>query len=865
MSCTPPPASDVPLEPKPSARRPTQHDETTGAAGIISTLVGTLDEGSFGPHLSLGTNSRVVVWAAPAGETPGLYTLAVPYDSAPGSAQKLAVSIEGLRTLETFTLPGDATLVLLVRRSGSRDLLEALELDGAGALRAGPLLLAETAAELSWMDVRARAGQARIFWAETGRGSAQLFSLVLPLISGGAPAAAAAPKQPEKLVQGVSAWQLAGSREPLLVTLEGTLASRSVVLRRVPFEGTPRSTILKQGFRGGLDLDMASTAQRTVIALGVQSEHETTLERAVVDDEAKVLVPFSRWSAPRGEQALVRVVAGVAGEDAWLVWDEPSRRPPTGRELLLSRVPRDGALASPEATLETSRDPLLPIFAVQPTGLLAITRARRCAPGSACADARVEPILVRATPDVAGVEASPLEIAQLTRQPAAYVWDAQCNARGCFALGANGAHSPLVCLLDLRGEGRVDSPLVASRAALRPRVVSEETLDELPELVALRGAVQPNGTLLSWVSYFDSSAPEKKVSKPAPDGKLAEVRALLETELIDDRSSPSRLVQETVVSYRARSLGGVGQAVSAAPAGASEAAGSAPGRPTLLGWSALDGGKPQLFVTLVDEQGKKVKQRTLPRPGGEVTDVTVMALARGFLVAWVDDRSGHGEIYAAQLDERLELVGREQRLTEGAEQPTGLRTIRLADRTVLLWADARGASRPGFADVHWLTLEPDSAAPLGTVRRIAPSELHSHSPELVVKSRADGGSETALLAWMESDPTSDVGPSALHLATVDPVGNFVVPPRVMDLPGRVRGFTVDCSSEPCHLVAALDRDGHGELWGMAVVESPTPTQLFVSRGPSSETVAPLLLGRSLYFVDPKSADSYALRRLGLEF
>src|SRR5690606_23234908 len=92
----------------------------------------------------------------------------------------------------------------------------------------------------------------------------------------------------------------------------------------------------------------------------------------------------------------------------------------------------------------------------------------------------------------------------------------------------------------------------------------------------------------------------------------------------------------------------------------------------LVGWAALDQGKPHVFLTLVDQAGKKVRQQMLTKIGAEVSDVSVARTADGFVVLWIDDRNGTPEVYGTLLDRELRAVSSEQRLTEGALEPSDL-------------------------------------------------------------------------------------------------------------------------------------------------------------------------------------------------
>ena len=845
--CRPGHSSDAPLSVRPSARVPTKKEQESKESGIISTLVGTMSEGTFGPHLSLRPAARLVVWAAPRGQQPGVHSLVVPYTGTPGASTRLTPSVEGLRSFELSDFGPSGALAMLTRRSGSQEVLELLEISGDGKLAAGPHVVAETPTEILWTDARPTASGAIVFWAEVQRGAADIYALQLP--AGGVPG------RPERVARAVSAWQLGGAARPLLVTLEGPPSSRTVVLRKFAETAQPEGAplTLAQGFRGGLDLDLASAQHHTVVVFSEKTTFENRLRRVVIDENFRVVESVDSLTPARGEQALVRLVSGPQTSEVYAVWEEPARRPLRGRSLLVGRLDAHGHVNVPSATLAApGSESLLPLFTMDGGTLIGLAESYRCEIGRSCDAPPIERLLLRTSRELTAVQTSPLELAQMTRQPAALVWDPQCNERGCFALGAEGKDNPAVFVLDLAGTGGLVSPLVAETEAPSPRVLRQEVVGRVPELATLRGKARGEGALLAWVSYFDSSLPEAKVTKPAPDGRMAPVRALLETQSIDDDKQGAIGVRvETVISYRARSLGGVSLA-------------SAPGRPSLLGWSALDAGAPHLFLTSIDEAGKKLKQKVYERPGGEVSDIAAVATASGYLVAWVDGRSANAEVYAALVNDQLEPLGNEQRLSDGAEQATGVTIAKLDGAVVVVWADARGSSRPGFADLHMVSLDEKTAEPLGATRRLAATELHSHSPALATLGSTG---DTALLGWLEADPASEKAPSVLFLAEIDGAGRFVAPPTEVPLPGRARGFSAECDREECHIVASLDVSDRGELWGLSWKGRGTPSlsPLVVLEGPPSQTVAPLLVGNQVYYVDEGATGQALLRRLTLRF
>src|SRR5690606_14932611 len=127
-------------------------------------------------------------------------------------------------------------------------------------------------------------------------------------------------------------------------------------------------------------------------------------------------------------------------------------------------------------------------------------------------------------------------------------------------------------------------------------------------------------------------------SAPAPDGRRAPVRARLENQVI--ACDASSVASNQVISYRARSLGGVELSFRNENQG-------------LMVWAALDGAAPQMFATLLDAQGHKVQQEMVTKSTGEITDVNVIAVESGYIVAWVESTGNRAEVWAMPLSEQL--------------------------------------------------------------------------------------------------------------------------------------------------------------------------------------------------------------------
>src|SRR5690606_13989534 len=127
-----------------------------------------------------------------------------------------------------------------------------------------------------------------------------------------------------------------------------------------------------------------------------------------------------------------------------------------------------------------------------------------------------------------------------------------CGDAGCSALAApKSGPAPIywVKLMNvsdvfLRAAHKQDQ---TQRPSLGANEAWQE-LDPLADLAALPGA---DAELVSWITHFDPTLPYERPKAPAPDGRFAPVRALLQTLHTGKLDS-----EPTSISIRARSLGG---------------------------------------------------------------------------------------------------------------------------------------------------------------------------------------------------------------------------------------------------------------------------------------------------------------------
>jgi hypothetical protein len=383
----------------------------------------------------------------------------------------------------------------------------------------------------------------------------------------------------------------------------------------------------------------------------------------------------------------------------------------------------------------------------------------------------------------------------------------------------------------------------------KPRVSSSDVLLRAQAPLSQIAVGELNGrTLVGYVTDFDPTTPWQKLAKPAEDGRLEPLRAriALRPFAVDGARAP--LGDEQVLSLRAHSLGGLSLLTDPAA-----------GKDALAAWTGLDKGEPQVFLTSVGLDGKRGQQRMLTRKSGEASDVAGLLVDGGYLVAWVDERSGDAEVYATRVGKSLEKASAEQRITTSDGAASQLTLTRVAGKPYAVWADARAAEEPGWADIYGAFLRPGDAARDGGEHRLSSTRPHSFSPQ----AGQLGG--TTVVAWLEEG--ADAAPASVRLALLLPSGDISGNVSVVPITAGVpRGLGIACQDVSCRVAVTLEADGRGELHGFEWRPSTEShvTKLSSLGGPSAVAVAPLVLGDLIYVADLRDGQGL-VRRLGIDW
>jgi len=794
-----------------------QDGEGPASGGAADVEFAEISGDAFGPRLIRTKKGWVSVWAVASGKEAGWYSSFISKDHQAGKPLRLSEVSGPMQQLELGVLSDGGVGVLSVARGGQGSVLSLMRLSSDGALLAPTEVVADSPSPILWAKL-ARSGAGELLvWAERDRRAAQIHA---------APLREKALGPSVRVAGDVRAWQLRDHEGSIaLATLEGE-ADRVMTLRTLGASGQTigAPVTLARQVKGGLDVDVAMTKERIVVAWSATEGGFSSVQRAILDASGNVVVSASSLTPPRGDQSLYRLLGNVETDQVLAIWEEPQFKSEAGRAFRVAKVAGNKKVSPSQSLYQAGADPLLPILESRGTGFAALTLSppRSCEPGAKCS---------ASAPVFAKSNLSSSDAVSLGGAPE-LMWDLQCDSEQCVALVARGSEPTTVALSRLRGE-KDESPISQPHLA-GPRVHSFEPLFSVPELAAQSvQRLASGGALLTWLSYFDPNEPYKTPAALAPDGRRAPVRALLKTVRVAQDGVP----QENIISYRARSLGGVHL--------------TAPDPEGLLVWAAMDQNQPQLFATVVDASGKKVRQKMLTRTKGEVTDVNALRVEGGTILAWVDGRDGRSEVWTLFVDARLNARGPAQRISSGASRPTGVQLGRAAGSSEVLvtWADARGDDSLR-ADLYGVLVGVKDAAPLARETALLQLETHDHSPRLVL---ADSGE--LLLLWLGSvgsDEASETG-GELFYAKVKGAQIAGEARSLAGVEGAV-SFDSDCLADSCRAAVVMRHGtGHG-VFGVSFSgkKSDSPRLLMPLRTRSPAGVVPVLLDDEVFFADQLS-------------
>jgi hypothetical protein len=827
--------------------RPAPSTMAPGVPALRTTAVTKVPDGTFGPYVGQGRDGSLIAWAAAEGEHRGWYVVPVGTNGAlKGTPKRIADAPPEVGVVVVRGRPdGSGYTIVSTRRTPLSEWVEVMFVGPNGELLAGPRALAEVHGAALWVEVVPLGERRLVLWAQPKDELADVRGVVLG-------ARGEAESDPQALATGVKAWQaLAFGTGAALGTVSG---DGRVVLTFGDGRdaGKAKPLIVSATGHAQADFDLALVQNSLLVAWSDGRDGESRVYRSVIGPDHGVQVPEGPLTPPLGEQALVRAVSRPGSARAWIAWESPAARAGDMRAFDVAGVDAGGRVTAERGRVELESDEAaVPEFAPLADGVAALTLASACPRRGQCDDSDVMPTFVRFGPKLDVIASEPLRLEGLAGAPAELGWELSCRDTLCFSLAALGEAPAPVFFTTLEhrsdtwrpaGEKLGDDP--------PPRIRENRVLTRTDPLSDLALAKTSDGSLAAYLTDFDPATPWVKLKHPASDGRLEPLRAKL--ALVALRGDGTVLGPEQALSIRAHSLGGI----ALAPGG--------PGAPILAGWTGQDSGQPQVFLTLLGPDGARRSQRMLTHDkGGDVSDVALTPVGKGWLVAWVDERDHDPELYATRVDDKLARIGNEHRLTTAPGPAAQATLASLGESAVVAWADARDPAQPGEADIFVERLSTRDATPIGGERRVLATRGHSFAPEL---GRFGSG---FLLAWLERGSPDMPGSAGVVLQRLDAASESVGEPERLPLEaGEPAALALDCNADTCRLVVTAFAGEDAMLLASVrrLQGEPVPLKRIASLGSRSAASVPLALaGDELAYADESDDGSWRVRRALLDW
>jgi hypothetical protein len=789
-------------------------------------VVAVLHERAIGPYIARsdkGGLAAYIAGAASGATTRAVVAVALDATGAPTSqARVVAQAALDTSTLVVRRVSGADAGYLLVWTSltDRGESLNVVGLTDAGEPRASAIELARTTDHMVWVEVVPTSRGAVCIWAEEPpSGTANVLTQALD--ASGRPRGV-----PSRSMRNASSWQAVATHDGvgLAIVQAGTLS-----LARIDTEGRVVGEPLPVAKNVGADMDLVRAGDTFVFAWTDKTRVDPQLVLAGVDAQNKVVAAHDALP-DAGTSSLVTV---ASGDGAALVLWEPAHK----RERITRRVQ--------VATLHDAGAPLVTKTMLDVTGGIAIEArsrgdgwallgaARACPKDGGTCGASV-PTFVRLDAALAVVQTEAL----VQGPPVSLAWGIDCAGAGCLALAAGPDVPTDVYAVDLSERASTHMAPVASVVPDdAPRLVSTRTLttgSQVSDIASgLAGDVELVASIVS--TGYDEKTHDERV-------------ALRVTPVVDGKGQTT-----TTVTTRALATGGLAMAAGPGP------------KEVSIAYVAKDGSVARVHVAHIDEHGARRSDIALPGgPKGDASDVSIVTVPGGHVVAWVDTRDGNGEVYACKITG--DVPGLQVRITNapGDATDTALTVTGAGGNVVLAWADPRESPHDGFADIYAVALSPQSAKPLAKEGRVLSTAAHSRSPVLARTSQG------AALAWIEEAPAGAASEEAkgAMFALLDDRAHPVRDPIKLHLrdPGVVTAITLDDDPSARLLHAVVARVSQDELWldgaripldaGGSVESYP----LLALDGPSSMDVALGLRGDELVFSDEGGPDDARVKR-----
>ncbi len=849
----------APVLPKPAAPAPSPVNTRapSGTHALRSSAILSAPDGTLGPYVAYASKGAMALYS-PGKETPRRWVV-----QPIGTAGSPASSPKNLTDA-----PDDVSFAVL-RANDAADRFAAVwsgeGVDGnalfAAVMRAdgtslGVIEVVHGPQPCLWAEpVPVRDGFV-VLWAEQSGSHARILARKVD-------AAGVLHGEPTVIDDTALAWQAeaTGSGAAIVITraVPGVAALGTVVLRLVDAQAQPAGDpqLISDRPTAQLDVDVARIRDSLLIAWTDRRDLDSRVWVAVTDLAGKIREPGHGATEPLGDQALIDIVspADPSVDRALLVVDSLPHPSLDTYEASLVMLDAQGKVAGPTSRLsmsaETSSDAM---FTGAPGGFLVLDRAPDCVDRS---QARaLVPWYVRVRQDQTLEAAWPLRWGGPDNIVAS-AWAPGCIGQTCFAVGADAKTPATVVTLQLDDRQPSCAAPWKATAGTASAVVSNRAIAAIDAPASGLSAVRVGeSSLVAWITYFveGPGATAKKPPPNAPGDPGKPAAAQIGLQELDEQGRPTG--SPKLITVRGYSPGGVAMAVDPAT------------KDSCVAWVARDNGDPQVFLTKVGADGTRKAQRMLTRARGDASDVAVLRVQGGWLVAWVDGRDGNGEVYAAKVDDALRPAGREVRVTQAAGDASEVSLFALGDEVLVAYGDTRDDPQRGLAAPYYRRLRLSNLAPVGEDRLIAKTRLHARS----VRFASVG--DDVLVSWLEvpipGQPREAQEQPGLRVVRFDPVaGQPIVAPRlVAPEKGDATSYTLACGAGSCRGVMSVDTGNVAVLESFEVSargQASTPQLIATLGAPAGTDVSPVLLGNELLYADATVSGEYRIRRAQLRF
>ncbi len=796
------PRAKAPLSP------PTAHAETTAESD--EQLLAEVPTGTVGPYLVQVDDGWLAIWSGAEDDTsPAFRTIALDASGAViGPAKRVAESSDEVRLVQVRPIDDGALVTYTIDR-GEDSEVAFLPLGTGGELRGAQVELSQASGQVIWIDSAAVDGGALVFWGVEADGHAVLSAARWEAESGLGRA--------RVVHSDAVGWQVAGGANAALLAVVNPAGDVELVSVGAAGEVTSTTSLASAG-HATREIDLVATERGFVVVYASRERIEPQLMSAVVGADGRALTRPTPVATPLGDQALIDLVGGAHG---YLIWQNPSQEPAA---LRLAALNAAGRVTGKQRALPLSGKFPIPQFAARAEAPSALTW--NCDDQAACDDARPTLIDFDRKLDVLGSRRW-----EFDGKAPDLAWSLNCRQQSCLGLAARfGDPTRVYAERSLPYDEQPATAKLITQNAVSALQAQLET-----ELLAGLSAVPADGgTLLSWLTFFDPTLPYEKPSKPAPDGRLAPVRALLKTLWVDDEGTAfasDQPASEEVISYRARSLSGISV--------------SSRADRHLLVWSAIDGSSPQVFTTLLDSRGKKIAQRMQSRAKGEIWRVVSAPLPEGWLLGWIDDREGQAKSYLAVLDDRLNKKARELQMPESEDEVTAIDLQVLGEQA---WVLTSEADRNGRGQVRLLRLDAARLKPLGATTPLSGLTDELSHVGLVI------GPKRRWATWIEgADEAARVMVRELS-EQGEPMGTA----RPLELTAQPVSLSSRCNPDECWLLIHAAKAGAPALFEASLGASDKPRRLLRLRSREAARLPVAANGDDLWLFDTIGRDSQGI-------